>query len=75
MYVTAPRDYHYSTYHMTHHELDHHYDDDHDVTPVKYHDSRVLKAVDPMHPSEFDVTDRSYNIYHGHHPSHHYYNN
>jgi hypothetical protein len=46
------------------------------VTPVKYHDSRVLKAVDPMHPSEKHVLDRSpYEIYHGHHPSHFYYNN
>ena len=38
-------DQHYSTYHETHHELDHHYDDAHDVTPVAYHDSRVLHSL------------------------------
>lgn len=38
-------DTHYSTYHYTHPQLDHHYDDAHDVTPVAYHDGRVLHAL------------------------------
>ena len=33
------------TYHVSHPELDHKYDDAHDVTPVPYHDSRVLPVV------------------------------
>ena len=33
------------TYHISHPELDHKYDDAHDVTPVPYHDHRVLPAV------------------------------
>jgi hypothetical protein len=33
------------TYHISHPELDHKYDDAHDVTPVAYHDHRVLPVV------------------------------
>ena len=37
-------DMHYAIDHPTYASLDHHYDDEHDVTPVPYHDHRVLKS-------------------------------
>ena len=75
----SPLDVHYSIYHPTHRSLDHHYDDAHDVTPVPFHEHRVLKAVDPDHPSEFDVTaSMPFDVHHElpyHHEGYHYYPN
>ena len=75
----SPLDMHYSIYHPTHRSLDHHYDDAHDVTPVPFHEHRVLKAVDPDHPSEFDVTESTpFTVHHDmpyHHEAYHYYPN
>ena len=75
----SPLDMHYSIYHPTHRSLDHHYDDAHDVTPVPFHEHKVLKAVDPDHPSEFDVTaSMPFDGYHDlpyHHEGYHYYPN
>ena len=45
-------DVEYHADHETHHELDHAFDDAHDVTPVEYHDHRVLKSFD--HPDSHD---------------------
>ena len=71
--------YHHDSYHMDHHthpELDHRYDDAHDVTPVPYHDHRVLPAVDRPESHSYGhgaYYDNESNKSSSHYQERHYY--